>query len=106
MTYTIDFSKDMALTLEPENDVQETIQSIYILVNTALGEVPCYRDFGIDSSYLHKPIQMAQAMYAAAITSAFEKFIDNVTIDEIKFTNDSNDPSVLYPILEVTIEDE
>lgn len=106
MTYTIDFSNDMALTLEPEDSVHETIQSIYILVNTAIGEVPCYRDFGVDSAYLHKPIQTAQAMYAAAITAAFEKFIDNVTIDEIRFANDSNDPSVLYPILEVTIEDE
>lgn len=106
MTYTIDFSKEMALALEPEDYVQETIQSIYILVNTAIGEVPCYRDFGVDSSYLHKPIQTAQAMYAAAITSAFEKFISNVTIDEIRFTSNPNDPSVLFPILEVTIEDE
>ena len=106
MTVSIDFSQPLDLTLAPEDSTEETIQSLYILLNTAIGEVPCYRDFGVDSEYLHKPMNVAQTMYAASITAAIQKYMPDILIENISFTSDPNNPATLYPKLEVTIEDE
>ena len=61
MTYTIDCSKGVALSLAPATHVDEVIQGIFILLNTYIGEVPCFREFGIDPSYKDKPIPIAKA---------------------------------------------
>ena len=106
MTFAIDFSQDVALTLAPEDSREETIQGIYILLNTVLGEVPCYREFGVDSEYVHRPTNVAQTMYAASITAALQEFMPDVLIEDITFTVDPDNPSTLYPKLEVTIDDE
>lgn len=103
MTYTIDCSKGVALTLDPEDFIQETMQSIFILLNTPLGSVPYYREFGIDNSYLHRPIQVAKTMYAAAVTDAIDAFIPDVQLQRVSFAGNADSPSTLRPILEVTI---
>lgn len=103
MTFTIDCSQGVALALEPEDQVAEIIQSIFILLNTPLGSVPCYREFGIDNEYLHKPIQVAQSLFAAAVSDAIEKFVPEVQLNRVSFAGNVDSPSTLRPILEVTI---
>ena len=103
MKYTIDCSKGVAISLEPPDRVQEVIQSIFILLNTMKGEIPCYRDFGVDGGYLHKPMKIAQTMYVSTITEQVERYVPGVQIDKIRFHNDPQAPTTLIPILEVTI---
>ena len=103
MTYTIDCSKGVDLSLAPEDNVQEVIQSIFILLNTPLGSVPYYREFGIDGEYIHKPMHLAKTLYAAAVTDAIEQFIPGVQLQSVSFAGNANSPSTLRPILEVTI---
>jgi phage baseplate assembly protein W len=103
MTYTIDCSQGVDLTLAPENQVQEVIQGIFILLNTPVGSVPCYREFGIDVEYLHKPMQLAKTLFAAAVTDAIEQFIPGVQLQSVSFAGNADSPSTLRPILEVTI---
>lgn len=103
MTYTIDCSQGVALTLAPEDQVEEVIQSIFILLNTPVGSVPCYREFGIDGEYLHKPMQLAKTLYAAAVTDAIEQFIPGVQLQSVSFAGNADSPTTLRPILEVTI---
>ena len=103
MTYTIDCSQGVALTLEPEDHVAEIIQSIFILLNTPQGSVPCYREFGIDNSFLHKPIQVAKTLYAAAISDAIDAFIPGVQLQRVSFAGNADAPTTLRPILEVII---
>lgn len=105
MMASVDFSKGLALSFAPPNRLQEIMQDIYILLNTVQGEVPYYREFGIDSSYLHKPIMTAKTMYAAAITEAVEKFVPGVSVQQVRFSNESASPSTLVPILEVNISE-
>ena len=99
---TIDFSNGVDLTFEPDSRTSELIQSIFILLNTPRGSVPCYREFGIDTAYLHKPIQTAKTMYAAAITEGINAFIPGVQLNHMSFANNADTPSTLIPILEVT----
>lgn len=105
MTYTIDFSSDMALTLLPASDSADLIQQIYVLVNTVQGTIPCYRDFGVDSSYLHRPINVAKTMYASAIVSAIKQYVPGVSVESVNFANDTEAPSTLIPVLEVSINE-
>ena len=103
MNITIDFSKPVALAFEPQTIEDEIVQGLYILMNTCLGEIPCYREFGIDNSFLHKPMQAAKTMYAAAITSAIDRFMPDVRVNHVEFADSADTPSTLCPILEVTI---
>lgn len=101
---TVDCSKGVALSFAPSDHIQEVIQGIFILLNTPLGEVPCYREFGIDASYLHKPLPVAKTMYAAAVTEAVERYIPGVQVQRVHFSEASS-PSGLSPILEVSIRE-
>lgn len=101
-TVSIDLSKGIPLTFAPETREDQVIQELYILLNTAKGEVPYYREYGIDSSYLHKPINIAKTMYAAAINEGVNKFIPGASLKRVRF-NDASDPASLVPILEVTL---
>ena len=103
MTYTIDCSKGMDLTLKPDSFVTEAIQSIFILLNTPRGSIPYYRDFGIDNSFLHKPLQVAKTLYAAAVSDAIEAFIPGVQLQRVSFAGSADNPTTLCPILEVII---
>ena len=103
MTYSIDCSQELDLTLEPKTKIAQITQSVYILLNTPLGSVPCYREFGIDNSYLHKPIQVAKTLYAAAVSDAIRAFIPGIQLQHITFASNPDSPSTLRPILEVII---
>lgn len=106
MTYTIDCSKGVALSLSPASDVDEVIQGVFILLNTYIGEVPCFREFGIDPSFRDKPIQTAKALYAAAITDAIEKFMPGIAVDRVTFAHNSDNTTTLLPKVEVSINEQ
>ena len=105
MNVTIDCSKGVALSLEPATKTERIIQSIFIVLNTVAGEVPCYREFGIDASFEHKPIQAAQSLYAASATEAIERFVPEVQVQRITFADSQDDSTTLRPILEVSISE-
>lgn len=104
MKYTIDCGEEMALNPYPEDDAQAIIQNLYVIINSTRGTIPCYRDFGVDRTYLHKPKNIAQTMYAAAITEAVAKYEPRVKIDRVRFRDNEEDPAAFTPILEVTIK--
>lgn len=102
MRRRIDTSQGIDLTLIPDGVEKEILQNIYCILNTPKGSVPCYRDFGVDNSYLHRPMNAAQAAYMVAISEAITRFEPRVTINRITFRNDPVKPDTLYPVLEVT----
>lgn len=105
MTYTIDFGEGMTLSLAPSTKAEEIIQQIYTLVSTVRGTVPCYRDYGVDSTYLHRPINVAKTLYASAIVSAIKQYVPDVTVDRVTFSDDAEHSSTLIPILEVSFNE-
>ena len=105
MKFTIDMSKDYPLTLGPLTRMQQLEQSIYVLVNTVRGEVPCYRDFGVSTDYLHKPINVAKAQYSAAVTAAIERYIPDIQVRRVTFSDEQGESDKLRPILEVVMNE-
>lgn len=104
MTVTIRGSDALDLTLFPEEDSEnDIVQNILCMLKTIQGECPNMREYGIDPEVMHKPIPVAKAAYAVAISSQFRQFEDRATLKKISFEDDPKHSEILNPILEVTI---
>ena len=104
MTVTIRGSDALDLSLFPEEDSEkDIIQNILCMLKTMQGECPNLREYGIDPEVMHKPVPVAKAAYAVAISNQFRQFEDRATLVNISFEDDPNNAEVLNPILEVTI---
>lgn len=101
----MDFSNGMSLSFAPASREDEIMQDIFVVLNTTKGEVPYYREFGVDGSYLHKPIVTARTMYAEAVTEAVDKFVPGVHVRKVTFNDNTEDPASLVPVLEVDIDE-
>lgn len=105
MTVIIDSREKLTLALMPETERQEIIQNVYCILQTALGDVPHLRDYGLDNSFLHMPQGTAQSRYAAAIAEAIELYEPRVAVGNIEFENNANDPGKMLPRVEVTFNE-
>ena len=102
MTYTIDTSKSVSLTLSP-TDTEAVAQNVYCLLQTTLGEIPCYRDYGINKEFVSTPITVGQNMAISAIASAMARYFPELEIGQIEFgVTDAETPEHLSARIEVT----
>lgn len=100
MIYTVDLSQKLDLQIIPESEEQAILQELYCLLTTAVSEVPCYRNFGLNMSYISRPLDVAKTMMAAAIATAIAEFMPELTVANIQFSaGDSADG--LIPRIEV-----
>ena len=105
MTRKIDTRYPIELTLLPETTETEILQNIYCILTTVKGSVPHLRDYGLDSSYLHQPIPIAKASYAAAVADAIDLYEPRVKVQSVTFETDADAPEHLYPVLEVIYDE-
>ena len=91
MTHTIDFTYTPELTLTPETPEDEMLQNLYCLLNTAIAEVPCYREYGIDKSFLHVPVNVARTKLVAAVAEALSGFFPELTLSRVDFDYENDD---------------
>ena len=101
MTYTIDFASDVKLSLNPTEE-EATLQNLYCLVHTALAEVPCYREFGIDKSYISMPSNVAETMIVSAIADGMGEFFPELSVENLSFESDQDEPDSMAVRIEVT----
>lgn len=88
----------------PVSEYAEIIQNIRCIMSTIKQSVPLDRDFGVDASYVDKPMAVAEAMLADEIISAIQKYEPRVTVSSIDFTATVN--GQLIPKVQVTINEE
>ena len=101
MVYTIDFSYTPELSLSPGTPVDETMQNLYVLLNTVIAEVPCYRNFGLDKSYMSAPMNLAKTMIVAAIADALREFFPTLHLERVEFAFDGDVPDAMGCRIEV-----
>lgn len=77
------------------------IQNIGIILGTHKGSVPLFRDFGISSEALHRPINIARLQLVYQIKEAIEQYEPNVSVLNVDFETSGNDANSLIPIVEV-----
>ena len=103
MTRTIDTTNPPKLTFFPETEEEAIVQSVYCILNTVQGSVPCYRDDGLGADWLHRPMNAAASAYTVAVSQALARYEPRVRVDNVRLKVDPLRPDYLHPILEVTI---
>jgi len=101
MDYVFDFSKQRDLQIVCSTPEEQTVQELYCLLNTTIAEVPCYREFGLDKSFMHSPQNIAQTLMVAAISEAIENFMPQLKVKKFAFDVDPEDPASMAVRLEV-----
>jgi hypothetical protein len=69
---------------------REITRNVQTILTTPLGTCPLYRDFGLDTSVLDNPMDVAQNLYAVEVMEAVEKWEPRVKVQEVSFTPDAN----------------
>lgn len=103
MRRTIDTANPPALTFFPQTAEEEIIQSIYCILATIKGSVPCYREYGLGNNWLHRPVNAVESAYAVAVSQALTEYEPRVRVEGLTFVCDPSHPDHLHPILEVNI---
>ena len=91
----IDISSEIdGLKVLPETTVDEIIQNVQMIIGTLQGEVPLYREFGINSAALDLPVGAAQARISSEIISAVAKFEPRAKVKNVLFSGSGSDGEV------------
>ena len=102
MTYEITPGSLGPLKLNETDAVSSILQNVAIILSTWEGTVPLYRDFGISSEYMHKPIPVAKALLHAEIKEKVERYEPRVSVVGVTFAETSTG---LIPTLEVELHE-
>ncbi len=103
MKYKVRTDRDVSLTLCENDPVKSVLQNLYLLYTTRKGSIPMYREFGLDMSFVDRPINVAQTLMAAEVKQATEKFEPRARYTDITFEEDIKTPGRTIPIVEVDI---
>lgn len=100
MGYKVSLDDMGALRLNETDRTRSVLQNVRIILSTWKGTVPLYRQFGLPSDFLHKPLPVAKAMLRAQIREAVEKFEPRVEVVDVTFAEGVDG---LIPTVEVNI---
>lgn len=67
---------------------QEIIRNVQTLLATPIGTCPLYRDFGLNTTYLDRPLSIAQNLMVVEVIEAIEKWEPRVQVKEVTFEPD------------------
>ena len=103
-TFVVASTSDIGKIAMSETDtVRNILQCIKCILNTRKGTIPLYREFGVDMSYVDKPLQIARQMLYVAVKEAVQEFEPRVEVVDVITKNDPEDPGRLIPYVEVRI---
>ena len=106
MTIMIDTKTKPDLTFFPETTLDEITQNLYCIIQSFKEQIPCYRQFGIDSEWLHRPMNAAKQIWAVSLADAIRTFEPRVNIESFNFEIDKATPTEAYVEIEVSFNEE
>ena len=80
----------------------ERIARLKLLLTTRVGTVVLDRDFGIEMSFIDKPVPVANRLYMLAVVRKIKKYEPGLIVNSITFKHDSNDLSKMIPVINVS----
>lgn len=101
MSYTVRATDLGKIRWSDPELVSSVLQNIAVILSTPKGSVPLYRDFGLSTVFLDKPMPMAKMMMIAEIREAIEKWEPRARYTGISFSEDVS--GALWPAVEVEI---
>lgn len=103
MTYQVKQGQPISM-IQENNRVEEILQNVSTILSTPKGSVPLDREFGVDISFLDRPIQVAKVMIVSAVTEAIEEFEPRAKVERVTVAIDEMEPGRLIPTVEVSIQ--
>ena len=103
MSYTVSASDLRSIQFNEKDELNAVLQNIAAILSTPMGTVPLYRDFGLDWSFLDKPIPIAKVQMVAPVREAIQRWEPRATVLDVSFSEDPAQPGILIPTVEVDI---
>lgn len=103
MSLVISAADSTGIALNETDTIASIKQNIAMILSTPKGEVPLYREFGLDQSFLDKPIPVARVLLVAAAKESVEKYEPRVEVIRVDSDIDPAIPGRLIPRVEVNI---
>lgn len=105
MTYTVTALDAGKIELNATETTRAVLQNVAVILGTAKGTVPLYRDFGVDRSFLDMPIPTAKVRMIAQVREAVETWEPRATVTAVRFSETDAAKGVLTPMVEVEINE-
>lgn len=69
---------------------REIIRNVEMIMATPLGSSPLYREFGVDTSMLDKPLDVARSLYAVAVMEAVDTWEPRARVEQVTLTPEAS----------------
>lgn len=103
MSYMVSATDLKAIRLNEADTVNSVLQNIAVILSTPKGTVPLYRDFGLDWTFLDKPMPVAKVMLISEVREAIARWEPRAEVVNVYSSEDPSQPGVLIPTVEVNI---
>ena len=103
MTYDITDTLS-GIDFAPADEYKEIIQNVKCIISTYKKTVPLYREFGVDASFVDKPVIVAKAMYASEIVDAVQKYEPRAAVESIEWEGELD--GILKPKVRISINED
>ncbi len=98
------------IDLAPQTEIEDATQCVSMILNTPRGTVPFMRDFGLSTSYLHRPTRGDINTIAADVADQLEAYETRIEAEDMIFSEDQKDGlmncAVPFELAEEDEEDE
>lgn len=106
MSYTVSTADNENIVLNENAYVNSVLQNIRMLLSTWEGDVPLYRDYGLNPELLHRPINVVESLLIEDITEKIEKYEPRCTLISCSFSVDNSRPDVLGITVEIEVDED
>lgn len=94
--YTVSYNPSV-INFRPSSILEEIYQNINTILGTTKFSVPLYRDFGLLTSFVDKPVTTLHPLLVSEIFEAVETYEPRVIVEEVKL--DANTDGQAYPTI-------
>jgi hypothetical protein len=105
MSYTVSAADLSRITINESETVRSVLQCVKMVLTTAKGSVPMYREFGLDMSILDRPTSVAEPRARTMVREAVERWEPRATVKSVTFQRDEAQGR-LIPTVEVEIAEQ
>lgn len=105
MSYTVSTADTKDIILNENEHVSSVLQNVWLLLSTWEGDVPLYRDYGLNPELLHRPINAVESLLVEDITEKIEKYEPRCTLVSCTFSASKNRPDILGITVEIEVNE-
>lgn len=106
MKYTVSAADLSNIQINETDEVKEVLRNVAVILATPKGSVPMYRDFGLDMSFLDKPVNLAKNMAVIPVREAIEEWEPRAIYKDMTLSPDPSNPGKLTFTVQIEIRTE